>query len=511
MFRLRTSSASSAARVHSANIRRTENNDIAFESTLDPRLDLYFKYLIRHTSKIPEEEVVKALEKSWSISPVHTVQLIFHARDCRHGKGERDSSILAMLWLGKVKPETYQMNLKMFIKLGYFKDLLILDKHRNNKNCSLHSSSDSLELRHLAEVLMLDECALKSGKPVTLAAKWAPSEGKKYDSQARKLAKILYHGSFSRMKKYRELLSRLRAECNIVERQLCAKDFENIDFEKLPSVAQSKLKDVFRRHCKERYDEYLEKVKEGKSKINTTTLHPHQILEPYLNGANEQDDVIELMWRDILEKTKECGHLTNAVAICDVSGSMCGRPMNVCISLGLMVASLSGHGKVITFDTNPELVSVDLTSSVKEQVEKIQLMNWGGSTDFVKSMELLLENESEFKEFPQLLFVFSDMQFNQAFDFDFEGGEKSSFERVKEMYAKRGRELPTIVFWNLRSSMGGVPVTKDENGVFLLSGYSHQTLKWIMKGEFTLQNVNMLDFVLENISDYDVDISVNEI
>lgn len=40
-------------------------------------------------------------------------------------------------------------------------------------------------------------------------------------------------------------------------------------------------------------------------------------------------DTMELQWKDYVTKLKECGTLSSAVAMADVSGSMCGEPMQV--------------------------------------------------------------------------------------------------------------------------------------------------------------------------------------
>ncbi|MBA0600036.1 hypothetical protein Gorai_006235, partial [Gossypium raimondii] len=60
------------------------------------------------------------------------------------------------------------------------------------------------------------------------------------------------------------------------------------------------------------------------------------------------------MVEDVGKKRK----LTNCIAVCDVSGSMFGIPMDVAVALELLVSELSEEpwkGKVITFSANPQL------------------------------------------------------------------------------------------------------------------------------------------------------------
>lgn len=51
--------------------------------------------------------------------------------------------------------------------------------------------------------------------------------------------------------------------------------------------------------------------------------------------------VAELHWSRMFEDLSEKGKLTNCIAICDVSGSMSGTPMEVSVALGLLVSELS--------------------------------------------------------------------------------------------------------------------------------------------------------------------------
>jgi len=43
---------------------------------------------------------------------------------------------------------------------------------------------------------------------------------------------------------------------------------------------------------------------------------------------------------------------------------------------------------------------------------------------------------------------------------------------------------PIIIFWNVRADTVGFPVTSDQKGVMMLSGYSPALMKFILSGEF---------------------------
>ena len=177
---------------------------------------------------------------------------------------------------------------------------------------------------------------------LSLAGKWAPSEGSHFDKSnrlAKRLAKLLYGDSNGHsLVPYRRLLTRLRTHLAVVERLMCANDWDQINFASVPSKAHLKLKKAFSAHQAERYAEYLASVKSGKSEIKSTGLHPHELTKHYRNNG-EVDETVESQWADLIEKMRTAGGLTSAVALVDVSGSMSSgqgnvAPIDVAIALG---------------------------------------------------------------------------------------------------------------------------------------------------------------------------------
>ncbi|CAN1294562.1 Uncharacterized protein L728 [Linum perenne] len=178
------------------------------------------------------------------------------------------------------------------------------------------------------------------------------------------------------------------------------------------------------------------------------------------------------------------GKLSNCIAVCDVSGSMSGIPMEVCVALGLLVSELSEEpwkGKVITFSENPEMHLVE-GSSLKEKTEFIRRMNWGGSTNFYKVFDKILEtavaNNLNEDQLIKRVFVFSDMEFHQASKTKWE----TDYKAIQRKFGEKGyKKVPEIVFWNLRDSRA-TPVTGTENGVAMVSGFSKNLLTMFMDG-----------------------------
>ncbi|RWR78832.1 LOW QUALITY PROTEIN: hypothetical protein CKAN_00738400 [Cinnamomum micranthum f. kanehirae] len=70
------------------------------------------------------------------------------------------------------------------------------------------------------------------------------------------------------------------------------------------------------------------------------------------------------------------GKLSNCLSVCDVSVSMNGTPMEVCVALGLLVSQLTMRRNVLNFSENPELHKLR-GKTLQEKVEFIKRMQWG--------------------------------------------------------------------------------------------------------------------------------------
>uniref|UniRef100_A0A804U6K6 DUF7788 domain-containing protein n=1 Tax=Zea mays TaxID=4577 RepID=A0A804U6K6_MAIZE len=95
----------------------------------------------------------------------------------------------------------------------------------------------------------------------------------------------------------------------------------------------------------------------------------------------------------MVDDMRALSKLSNCVAVCDMSGSMYGRPMEVCVALGLLVSELSDdpwRGRVVTFSRRPELHRIT-GETLSEKTRFIQSMAWGTNTDFQVMFNKILE------------------------------------------------------------------------------------------------------------------------
>ncbi|WMV53515.1 hypothetical protein MTR67_046900 [Solanum verrucosum] len=234
---------------------------------------------------------------------------------------------------------------------------------------------------------------------LSLAAKWCLSLDSSYDksllmceSVGRKLfpydeymdLEDVHYAYRVRNRLRKEVLVPLPKVLEIPEVYICANNWEELPYKRVPSIAMKMYKELFYKHNKERFKQYLEDVQNGKTTIAAGALLPHEIIASLKDSTGPE--VAELQWNRMVGDLAKKGKLTNCMAICDVSGSMSGTPMEVCVALGLLISELSEEpwkGKLITFSRNPEFHMVK-GKTLSEKTNFIRRMDWGGNTAFQK-------------------------------------------------------------------------------------------------------------------------------
>lgn len=425
------------------------------------RIELFFKTV----RAITPDRLHALLEASWAEDKLDTLKLIFNTRDSRGGKGERLIFVQAMQWLYAKSPETFSKNLRLVPEYGYWKDIVTL------------AETDVTALRLIAVQLVVDRPRMLAGEPISLAAKWAPSEGGSIDRK-HKFAKTLAELMGVNMRTYRKQLSELRAYLNVVETYMCSGRWDGIEYQRVPSVAMNKLRKAFKKRDETRFAAYLELVKEGKAKINAGQLFPHDLVRTYLDTySHEVDATVEAQWTAMVGKYRELGTLDGILPICDVSGSMSGTPMEVSVSLGLLLSELAPEpfkDAVITFSGKPAFHIVK-GDTLRKRVSSLAQADWEMNTDLQAVFKLILSRALQHKlspeQMPKTVVIISDMQFDQA-----ARNTQSNLDAIKLAYSMAEYKLPNIAFWNVRANTSDFPAT-DESGMALLAGYSPAIFK----------------------------------
>jgi hypothetical protein len=91
---------------------------------------------------------------------------------------------------------------------------------------------------------------------------------------------------------------------------------------------------------------------------------------------------------------------------------------------------------------------------------------------------------------PTMLLIISDMEFDRCVN-----NSNTAFKMIKDRYAASGYALPKVVFWNVKGRSGNVPVTYNEAGVALVSGFSPSILTGLLSGE----NFSPIDIMMKVI------------
>lgn len=431
--------------------------------------------------------------------------IAFNTRDCRGGKGERALGRKSFIWLFINKPLLFRKIIHLIPEYGRWDDLLhffprVLNlqniEYVRNNFCSLIENEEHLITLQVIQKQIVNIFVLKikhdytlmlKGKPCSIAAKWAPTEGDSLDKKTgvyKTLAKAMNIPPRTLRKVY---LTPLRAYLKIVETYMCSGKWDEINYNKVPSCAMKRLKKSFEKHDKERFNEWKTSLNDNSTltKVNAKQLFPHELIKE-IRVKNNADEVCEAQWK-ILEKECLKGNLIDSIAVIDTSSSMFIQdylPFDVAIALGLIISSCDGVFKnhVITFNTVPEFIEIK-DGSLFNRWKQIYNIPWGGSTDILKTFEIILNKAKTFnvepKDMPKTLWIISDMQFNSA-------SKVTNFEAIDNLYKLSGYIRPQIIFWNVVGSSTDFPVNSEENGTSLISGFSPSIMKAILSDkEFT--------------------------
>lgn len=462
----------------------TENGAVAFNSTTSKVLDLFSSVgairvgTKRAWNQASMNNVQTMFEAAFNEDRKLATKVAFWARDVRGGAGEREAFRIMLRFLHKHDHSTFLKVFKLVPEYGRWDDLV-------------EFYYDESVVTFVGNQLMDD---LRSEHP-SLLAKWMPSENAGKASRKQAAAWViafaqLDYARLSTMRSYRKTLTQLRGKIQIVESLMSAQEWDEINYERVPSRAAMIYRKAFQKHDPTRYQAYLNLVEKGEKKIHSGVLAPYELVEA-LDFGEITDKTIELQWDNLPNWiTQDNGILVMA----DVSGSMNWRPMAVSISLALYCAErLTGEFKntFLTFSSNPELVAIR-GRNLSERLVNISRANWGMSTDINRAFDKILQvakrNNMTDAELPKTVVIVSDMQFNAA------GGNHTNFEAIKQSYARSGYTMPNIVFWNCAEA-GTKPVTTNEHGVMLVSGVTSAIFKGVCESKFVTPYDAMLDVI----------------
>jgi hypothetical protein len=448
------------------------------ETTNNDNLNLFIQ-LARGINNFDLKEL---LIKSWEYDKLKTMAIIFNSRDRLKGKKEKTISNNCLIWLRDNYPLIYKKNIMTYIdKYGCWNDLnYIIKKTNNNK----------FEYKLFASQLKKDKELLEENKNISLCSKWVINANNK---NTIKIARYLFEDIKNYHEKYRkEYLIPLRKRLDLIETKLCSKNYEAIDYSKLPSKALSIYKKTFIKYDNNKYSAFLNDISNNKIKLKVNGILPHEIIYKYMKNLNDIDETLELEWKAIIDNHNDNHNDNNndndnnddntnddndIIPIVDVSGSMYAKfnniePIYVSVALGLLLAELNKglfHNKIITFSESPHFFTID-GNTLRDKIKSILKSTIGLNTNFLKIADLFINNSITCKK----LICFTDMQFDEG----------QSHNLFIQKFKDNNIEVPQLIYWNLTGNYNNYPINNEKENTSIISGYSEQLLTVI------LQNLN---------------------
>ena len=479
------------------NVSVTENGAVGYRTTGKELLDLNFA--IASLRKMSDMEIAKRFRKAFCEDNILAMKWLFYARDAREGVGERRLFRVVLEDLVKSNPEMVIPVINLIPEYGRYDDLwCLLDNAEAAK--AIYTMVD--------KQLVADMRNMDNNNSISLLAKWLPSSNASSE-KTKKYAKQIYNALGLTEREYRKMLSAFRKYLDVVEVKMSDKNWSEIKYEAVPSRANLIYNSAFLRNDEERRREYLGKLEKGETKINASTLFPHDIVHKYMNYRyiKPKDATIEALWKALPDTVKGCG---NTIVVADGSGSMTTivdnhsdvTALEVANALAIYFAEHSSgqfKDKYITFSERPQFVDFSNCNSLHAKIQTAMSHNEVANTNIEKVFDLILttaiNGRMRQEDLPQNVLIISDMEFDSCATC----GESSRggwgwysnvnrptqklFDLIAQRFANAGYTMPKLCFWNVNSRTGAVPVKENELGVALVSGFSVNVAKMVMSGK----------------------------
>lgn len=482
------------------NVATTENGAVGYRTTGKGLLDLNFS--VASLRKMTDYDVTNRFTRAFLEDKILAMKWLFYTRDVRGGLGERRLFRVVLADLVKSNPEMVIPVINLIPEYGRYDDLwCLLD---NNESANVVYQIVDKQLKS-------DWDNMAAKKPISLIAKWMPSinaSSSKTKEYGKKLCKAL--GMTER--EYRKALSKLRKYLDVVEIKMSDKNWSEIKYEAVPSRANLIYNSAFLRNDEARRREYLGKLEKGETKINASTLFPHDIVHKYMSDGmwsrslKAKDATLEAMWNALPNTVNDCG---NTIVVADGSGSMTSMVDNhsrvtaleVANALAIYFAERSSgqfKDKYITFSENPQFVDFSKCKYLREKLQCALLHNEVANTNIERVFDLILttavNNRMAQEDLPKNILIISDMEFDSCATSNTTVRDSWGYTRranidqrlfdvIAKKYASAGYKMPRLVFWNVNSRTGTIPVKENELGVALVSGFSVNIAKMVMSGQ----------------------------
>ena len=439
------------AAMNTPTFSRTDNGMKTYVSSLNALVDLFYQI-----GSSRGKNITSLFERAYAEDRQLALRIAFWARDIRGGAGEREIFRSIIKHLEKLHPEELGQVLRLTPEYGRWDDLLVVETEEASRT-----------------VAGLVKDALLN-KQDGLCAKWMPRKGMNAVSLRNLMGMT--------PKQYRKTLVSLT---KVVEQAMCSGEWEKINYNHVPSLAAARYQKAFSKHDPLGYSKYKEALKEGTAKVNANAVYPYDVIKSLRFGGSV--DVANAQWEALPNYVGD----KKILPMVDVSGSMScsagGNPnlscLDVSMSLGLYLSDKNtGPFKdlVLTFSANSKFQ--ELKGTLASKLEQISKLEWEMNTNlhsaFTEVLRVATNNRVPAKDMPEYILILSDMEFDRCVSYD-----DSALQMIQRKYNMTGYSVPNIIFWNLNAREGNTPVSYNEKGTALVSGFSPAIMASILKAE----------------------------
>ena len=442
-------------------------------------------------------EALRLFITSYEEDPLYTMKWLMYARHIKLGLGERDVFRMMLTKIGDLYPE---MALQFIVgtelwNYGRWDDVLCI--FFDTTSGILHDGLGAL----IANQFRRDVMACGLGDSISLLAKWMPSNNTS-SKQKRSEAVILQSLLHLSAREYRKILSRLREHLAVVDCKASLNQWNDINYNHVPSKANLKYRNAFLKHDEERRQAYLTSLEKGDDsvKINANSMFLYDIVQAYVkadscwdSSLNPYDETLEQLW-NAQESPKDYDDI---LVIRDGSGSMgaklSGNSSVTALSVADSIALYCAHhnknesfkNRFITFSNRPQIVDISMCQTLRDKLRRLHRFDDYSNTDIEATFDLILDtavkNHLPQEELPSSCLIISDMQFDQATNHE---DNTTVIESCRRKFKALGYTMPRLIFWNVSVyAHNTIPVQMHPSGVILVSGFSKSILDMVVSRE----------------------------
>ena len=518
----------------------TANDGTAYRTSGSPLVDLNFsvpalrqaavnfygkskhnRYFYGEDCTMDAVDALRLFITSYEEDPLYTMKWLMYVRHIKLGLGERDIFRMMLTKIGDLHPE---MALQFIIgtelwNYGRWDDVLRI--FFDTTSTILHDGLGEV----ISNQFRRDVIGCSLGDSISLLAKWMPSNNtssKEKRSEAVILQSLLHLSA----REYRKTLSRLREYLAVVDRKASLNQWNDINYNHVPSKANLKYRNAFLKHDEERRKAHLTSLQKGDDavKINANSMFLYDIVQAYVEKSGywgeilkSYDETLEQLW-NAQEAPK--GY-EDILIIRDGSASMCQQltgnssvtSLSVADSIALYCAQYNKNesfkNRFITFSNRPQMVDISMCQTLRDKLRRLHRFDDYSNTDIEATFDLILDtavkNHMPQDELPSSCLIISDMQFDQATAHD---DNTTVIESCRQKFEALGYIMPRLIFWNVSVyAHNTIPVQMHPSGVILVSGFSKSIVDMVISRELNPERAlkaeldakcSIVDTVLQN-------------